>query len=285
MLEFGEKLKQVREERGMTQQSLAERLYVTRQAVSRWECGARYPDLLTAKKISAILEVSLDELLSGEELKERIEREPVLAQPIENIVQTALYAIASIVYLLLCIFSLYSYLRPDKALIGTPAGKISLIGISSDMVRVVSFAAVAAGLILSVKNKLNARLTGCIMCIPYVLSANSFLITYIDMQIRNNGHMDFMGWLTDFIVPLAFALCIILFFERNERRIPRQIILGICGLTICYLLYFYRSRLLRFTDLGFVVTTVHMAGKMGMAVLLGYQACVWDKKRKLACAH
>ncbi|MGN0401720.1 MAG: helix-turn-helix domain-containing protein [Acetatifactor sp.] len=285
MLEFGEKLKQVREERGMTQQSLAERLYVTRQAVSRWECGARYPDLLTAKKISAILEVSLDELLSGEELKERIEREPVLAQPIENIVQTALYAIASIVYLLLCIFSLYSYLRPDKALIGTPAGKISLIGISSDMVRVVSFAAVAAGLILSVKNKLNARLTGCIMCIPYVLSANSFLITYIDMQIRNNGHMDFMGWLTDFIVPLAFALCIILFFERKERRIPRQIILGICGLTICYLLYFYRSRLLRFTDLGFVVTTVHMAGKMGMAVLLGYQACVWDKKRKLACAH
>ena len=59
MLEFGEKVKQIREERGMTQQSLAEKLYVTRQAVSRWECGARYPDLLTAKKISAILEVSI----------------------------------------------------------------------------------------------------------------------------------------------------------------------------------------------------------------------------------
>ena len=83
MLEFGEKVKQVREERGMTQQSLAEKLYVTRQAVSRWECGARYPDLLTAKKISAILEVSLDELLSGEELIYKMEKEPVLAQPIE----------------------------------------------------------------------------------------------------------------------------------------------------------------------------------------------------------
>lgn len=96
MLEFGEKVKQIREERGMTQQSLAEKLYVTRQAVSRWECGARYPDLLTAKKISAILEVPLDELLSGEELRENVEKEPVLAQPVEAIVQTTLYAIAAI---------------------------------------------------------------------------------------------------------------------------------------------------------------------------------------------
>ena len=43
-MEFGEKLKQLREEKGMTQQKIADKLYVTRQAVSRWECGARYPD-------------------------------------------------------------------------------------------------------------------------------------------------------------------------------------------------------------------------------------------------
>lgn len=59
MIEFGEKLKTAREEKGMTQQTLANSLYVTRQAVSRWECGARYPDLLTAKKLSEILGVSL----------------------------------------------------------------------------------------------------------------------------------------------------------------------------------------------------------------------------------
>ena len=77
MVEFGEKLKQLREEKGMTQQTLAEMLYVTRQAVSRWECGARYPDLLTAKKIAKILDVTIDELVSGEELKENIEKEPI----------------------------------------------------------------------------------------------------------------------------------------------------------------------------------------------------------------
>ncbi len=124
MVEFGEKVKQIREERGMTQQTLAEKLYVTRQAVSRWERGARYPELLTAKKIAKILDVSLDELLSGEELKENIEKEPILMQPIENIVQTMLYTIAVIIYLLLCLCSVYSFLSPNKALIGTPAGKI-----------------------------------------------------------------------------------------------------------------------------------------------------------------
>ena len=55
MVEFGEQLRRAREEKGMTQQYLAEQLYVTRQAVSRWECGDRYPDLLTTKKISQIL--------------------------------------------------------------------------------------------------------------------------------------------------------------------------------------------------------------------------------------
>ena len=46
MVEFGEQLRRAREGKGMTQQSLAEQLYVTRQSVSRWECGDRYPDLL-----------------------------------------------------------------------------------------------------------------------------------------------------------------------------------------------------------------------------------------------
>lgn len=52
MVKFGEKVKQLREEKSMTQQTLSERLYVTRQAVSKWERGTRYPDVLTVKKIA-----------------------------------------------------------------------------------------------------------------------------------------------------------------------------------------------------------------------------------------
>ena len=117
MVEFGEKVKKLREEKGMTQQTMADQLYVTRQAVSRWECGARFPDLLTAKKIAQILEVSVDELLSGEELKKSIERDPVLSAPVSNMIQTILYAVASAAYLLMLVFSLYSF-YPAQALKG-----------------------------------------------------------------------------------------------------------------------------------------------------------------------
>ena len=90
MVEFGEQLRRAREEKGMTQQSLAEQLYVTRQAVSRWECGDRYPDLLTTKKISQILEVSLDDLLSGKEMEKVVERNPVIEKKSVNNIMIAL---------------------------------------------------------------------------------------------------------------------------------------------------------------------------------------------------
>jgi len=69
MTEFGEQLRKAREAKGMTQQTLAEELYVTRQTVSRWECGDRFPDLITTKKLSQTLEISVDELLSEDEVK------------------------------------------------------------------------------------------------------------------------------------------------------------------------------------------------------------------------
>ena len=71
-MEFGERLKQAREKKGMTQQTLAERLFVTRQTVSRWENGVRYPDILAVRKLSEILEISLDDLLSQENPKQLV---------------------------------------------------------------------------------------------------------------------------------------------------------------------------------------------------------------------
>ncbi len=283
MVEFGEKVKQLREEKGMTQQTMAEKLYVTRQAVSRWECGARYPDLHTAKKIAQILQVSLDELLSGEELKENIEKEPVLSRQTDNMIQAILYAVAAISYLLLCLFSLYSCLRPNQALANTPAGKITIIIIFADIMRVVSFTGAFIGFVLAVKNKLTARATGFIMFLPYLLAALNFMVTYMDMQIKGNGYIGIEGWVTEFIIPLLLAIYVLLFFERRERRLPYVIIWGICILTGAYLVYTYKNRLSYATDLGFVVTTVTMAGKLGMAALLGYQAYVWDKKKRVAC--
>ena len=92
MVEFGEQLRRAREAKGMTQQSLAEQLYVTRQSVSRWECGERYPDIITLKRLSGILSVSLDDLLSGKEMTKVVEKTPVVENKTINNITGVLYA-------------------------------------------------------------------------------------------------------------------------------------------------------------------------------------------------
>ncbi len=67
-MEFNEKLQQLRTEKNLTQEQLAEQLYVSRTAVSKWESGKGYPNIESLKCISKFFCVTIDELLSGEEL-------------------------------------------------------------------------------------------------------------------------------------------------------------------------------------------------------------------------
>ena len=67
-MEFGQKLQQLRKEKQWTQEQLAEELYVSRTAISKWESGKGYPNIDSLKSISNLFAVSIDDLLSGEEL-------------------------------------------------------------------------------------------------------------------------------------------------------------------------------------------------------------------------
>lgn len=67
-MEFHEKLAQLRKARGWTQEELANRLYVSRTAVSKWESGKGYPNIDSLKALARTFDVSIDTLLSGEEL-------------------------------------------------------------------------------------------------------------------------------------------------------------------------------------------------------------------------
>lgn len=67
-MEFNEKLQELRKRRGLTQEELAESLYVSRTAVSKWESGRGYPNIDSLKVISKFFSVTIDELLSGEEV-------------------------------------------------------------------------------------------------------------------------------------------------------------------------------------------------------------------------
>lgn len=67
-MELNEKLLELRKQKGLTQAELAEILFVSRTAVSKWESGRGYPNIDSLKAIAKFFGVTIDELLSGEEL-------------------------------------------------------------------------------------------------------------------------------------------------------------------------------------------------------------------------
>ena len=67
-MEFNEKLQGLRKQKGLTQEELAEHLCVSRTAISKWESGRGYPNIDSLKAIARFFSVTIDELLSGDEV-------------------------------------------------------------------------------------------------------------------------------------------------------------------------------------------------------------------------
>ena len=65
-MELGKRIAEIRKDRGLTQEGLAELCSVTRQTISNWENGKSYPDLETLVLISDTFDVSLDAMLKGD---------------------------------------------------------------------------------------------------------------------------------------------------------------------------------------------------------------------------
>jgi len=68
IMEFNEKLQELRKQKGLTQEELAELLFVSRTAISKWESGRGYPNIDSLKAIGKFFGLTIDELLSGNEL-------------------------------------------------------------------------------------------------------------------------------------------------------------------------------------------------------------------------
>ena len=67
-MEFNEKLQELRKQKGLTQEELATSLYVSRTAISKWESGRGYPNRESLKAIAKFFSVTIDELLSTDEV-------------------------------------------------------------------------------------------------------------------------------------------------------------------------------------------------------------------------
>lgn len=90
-MSFNNKIKELREKENLTQQDIADKLFVSRQSVCRWEKGTRTPDIFIAKKLAIELHTSLDELISEDDLyrnkKEKMEAQSFALEGISAISQ------------------------------------------------------------------------------------------------------------------------------------------------------------------------------------------------------
>ena len=103
-MEFHEKLQELRKSGGLTQEELAEALFVSRTAISKWESGRGYPSIDSLKEISKFFSVTIDDLLSGEKLISIAEKEN--KSNIQNICDM-LFGIVDILSIILVILPLY----------------------------------------------------------------------------------------------------------------------------------------------------------------------------------
>ena len=103
-MEFKEKLQELRKKKGLTQEELADQLFVSRTAVSKWESGRGYPNIDSLKSISKMFSVTIDELLSGDQLLTIAEEENKKRQKTLQDLVFGLLDISVVIFLFLPFF-------------------------------------------------------------------------------------------------------------------------------------------------------------------------------------
>ena len=112
---LGEKLKNYRLAAGLTQDELADRLYVTRAAVSKWERDEGYPGIVSLKLIAKQLGCTLDELVSEDDVRNQ--------RAIEERAAKRMYVCAVASFAVAVLFALLAYfLAQPLYLIGAGCG-------------------------------------------------------------------------------------------------------------------------------------------------------------------
>ncbi len=75
-MEISERLKEARQNTGMTQDQVAERIKVSRVTVSHWESGKTLPDIVSLMSLSDLYSISLDELVKGDsKMAEKVKKD------------------------------------------------------------------------------------------------------------------------------------------------------------------------------------------------------------------
>ena len=104
-MEFGEKIQKLRNQSNWTQEQLAEKLYVSRTAVSKWESGKGYPNIDLLKDIAKLFNKTIDELLSSEQIIDIAKNENISNMKRANNLIYGLLDIISVLFIFLPLYA------------------------------------------------------------------------------------------------------------------------------------------------------------------------------------
>lgn len=271
MVEFGEQLRRVREEKGMTQQSLAEQLYVTRQAVSRWECGDRYPDLLTTKKISQILEMSLDDLLSGKEMEKVVERNPVIEKKSVNNIMIALYAFVIISFFITIVDIIIRFPLQSEMIDYNDIQAI-VINVLALLIQIVSF---AYGFVNAIRGMLSPKRMGAVI-------TAFFAATCITGNMVINSNVQIVLWWIVLIIPnIVGAVATFAYFVLGKKSKIYSIIIYLVAIWGMFrIIYSNYNLIVHANQYLSMNSTVRLVLEIAIHCLVIYQTYVlWIKRQ------
>lgn len=285
-MEFGEKLKKAREEKGMTQQSLADQLYVTRQAVSRWECGARYPDLMTTKCIATILGVTIDSLVSDDEMKEFSEKQSLFDSQKSAKAMTAVFAVTAFLSLIQVIQSIGMFmvafqdvefvqdLNSNPMIFAIPALTL--------LMYLVICCLSGVGAVVSFKKEIDAKVAGSIGIIYYgIIGLYNLILSVL------YGSRFVLGSFVLPVLSFVLAACAGMYFIGRKNRIAKVIYVG-SVIAIIYEVSIFIYQQVNFVFHGhyemFAATYVQMLcnifTKTAVLGVLILQTAILEKRRK-----
>ena len=277
MAEFGENIRKAREEMGITQQTLADKLYVTRQAVSRWENGSRYPDLLTAKALAKSLDTTLDDLLTDDDMRTYPEVNPVIEYPLTKRVQTALFAAAFAINLILTMWYFFYNITDIRAF---GIGNEYVLRITYFSTYIIIISVLLYGVVKSIKDTVNPKATACIM--TAIVSVDFVSNVFFELLTDSPA---WFGLLIYALIDILFIVSVLRFYYSKKLYRP-ILIYVLTGLVAALNLASYIHNLISVigtADLRKFLTngTLKLAAVLMIEILFIYMTAVLYRKRKL----
>ena len=314
MIEFGEQLRMAREAKGLTQKALGDKLYVSRQSISHWECGDRYPDLVTLKKISQILEVSLDNLLSGKEMVKVVEKKPVIENKIINSLIAALYAFIVLMLLLKVTEDLaMHYVHAYARFVTQETSGVYYTDTNMAVEQIVLMFVFVYGLINTIRDTLTPKKIGVVLIVFFM---TNLIFHVIALAVLNHGYSDYYQsfvaegndvayyiriLLEDLILPAVLGIAGIVssyfyFVRDGKQKIWRNVVVlvSVLGILNKAFLIASKMKMLKFYTMNSSTATIAdaklLVGKnmeeliltVAVYALVIYQVSVLWRKRKLA---